>query len=161
MKQPRLPTEPNNQNESPEFATEVGYGRPPFHSRFKPGQSGNRKGRPKGRRNVRTVVERALNQRITVREGGRTRVLTKLEGLVLTMVNKGVQGDAKAQSVLIALFRALGMTADMPPETNMEPVTANDADILEDFLRRQGDSPESIAASEDAGQSPTNKRIES
>src|SRR6516225_1371379 len=58
----------------------VGYGRPPVHSRFKPGQSGNPKGRRKGQRNVRTVVDGELSQRIRVREGNRTRSLTKLDG---------------------------------------------------------------------------------
>ena len=53
----------------------VGYGRPPVHSRFKPGQSGNPKGRRKGQRNVGTVVDGELSQRIKVREGNRTRSL--------------------------------------------------------------------------------------
>ena len=34
---------------------EVGYGKPPKHTRFKPGQSGNSKGRPKGVRNFRRM----------------------------------------------------------------------------------------------------------
>ena len=97
---------------------EIGYGRPPVHSRFKPGQSGNPKGRPKGHRNVRTVVEEALNKRITIREGDRTRSLSKLDGVVLTIVNKALQGDAKAQTALIALLRSLGMTAEVPEPTS-------------------------------------------
>ena len=64
----------------------VGYGKPPAHTQFKPGQSGNPKGRRKGPRNVRTVVEEALNQRIRIKEGDRIRSLTKLDGVILTMV---------------------------------------------------------------------------
>ena len=45
----------------------VGYGRPPVHTRFKAGQSGNPRGRRKGQRNVHTVVDEALSQRITIR----------------------------------------------------------------------------------------------
>jgi hypothetical protein len=73
----------------------VGYGRPPVHSRFKPGQSGNPKGRRKGQRNVRTVVDGELSQRITVREGNRTRSLTKLDAFVVTLVNAALKGDAR------------------------------------------------------------------
>ena len=115
---------------------EVGYRRPPVHRRFKPGQSGNPKGRPKGHRNVRTVVEGALNQRVTIREGDRTRLLTKLEGVVLTMVNKALRGDAKAQTALIQLIRSVGMIEEMPDLTSIEPVTAHDGEIIADYLRR-------------------------
>jgi hypothetical protein len=70
-----------------EHSYAVGYGKPPAHTQFKPGQSGNPKGRRKGPRNVRTVVEEALNQRIRIKEGDRIRSLTKLDGVILTMVS--------------------------------------------------------------------------
>ena len=79
----------------------VGYGRPPVHTRFQPGQSGNPKGRRKGQRNVHTVVTETLNQRIRIREGDRTRSLTKLDGWILTMVSAALKGDAKAHASLI------------------------------------------------------------
>lgn len=59
--------EPNH-----ETSYDVGYGKPPVASRFKPGQSGNPRGRPKNARNVRTLLAAALAQRITIREGERT-----------------------------------------------------------------------------------------
>ena len=52
---------------------EVGYGRPPLHSRFKPGQSGNPKGRAKQSRNMRTIVQQVLSENMQIREGGRLR----------------------------------------------------------------------------------------
>ncbi len=127
---------------------EIGYGRPPEHSRFKPGKSGNTKGRPKGRRNVRTVVEDVLNQRITIREGDRTRSLSKLDGLVLTMVNKALSGDAKALPPLIALLRSVGFINEVPEPTGGEPITAHDGEIIADFLRRHGKSMENATPSE-------------
>ena len=39
---------------------EVGRGKPPLHTRFKPGESGNPKGRPKGVRNFKTDVQATL-----------------------------------------------------------------------------------------------------
>ena len=116
----------------------VGYGRPPVHSRFKPGQSGNPKGRRKGQRNVHTVVDGELSQRIKVREGNRTRSLTKLDGFVVTLVNAALKGDAKACTSLINLLRSLGMTGEPPAATDQKPYTADDESIIADFLRRQG-----------------------
>jgi hypothetical protein len=48
----------------------VGYKRPPTHTRFKPGQSDNPKGRPKHARNLKTEFLEELNEVILVREGG-------------------------------------------------------------------------------------------
>ena len=116
----------------------VGYGRPPVHSRFKPGQSGNPKGRRKGQRNVRTVVDGELSQRIKVREGNRTRSLTKLDAFVVTLVNAALKGDAKAWASLINLLRSLGLIGESPAANDQKPFTADDESIIADFLRRQG-----------------------
>ena len=51
---------------------EVGYGKPPRHTRFKKGQSGNPRGRPSGSKNLKTLLNEALNERVVVtEEGGR------------------------------------------------------------------------------------------
>jgi hypothetical protein len=128
----------------------VGYGRPPTHTRFKPGQSGNPRGRRKGLRNVRTVVEEALNQRVKIREGDRTRSLTKLELTMLTMVTAAAKGDAKAQASLFGLMRSLGMAGETPPPPQSESVTSNDAALIADYLRRQDAESEQIEATEDS-----------
>ena len=73
----------------------VGYGRPPARTQFKPGQSGNPQGRRKGQRNAHTILEDTLNQRITIREGDRTRSLTKLDGVFLTMVAGALKGTPR------------------------------------------------------------------
>ena len=138
-KRPRPPTaSPSDHGQSSDAppAYEIGRGRPPVHSRFKPGQSGNPKGRRKGVRNKRTVVEQALNKRITIREDGRERSLSKFEVLVLTMLNKALQGDVKTQIALFGLLRSFGMIGQEPEPTATEPVTAHDDEIIADFLRR-------------------------
>jgi hypothetical protein len=117
---------------------DVGYGKPPAHTQFKPGQSGNKKGRPKGHRNVRTVVKETLNEKIKVKEGDQIRSLTKFEGIVRTMVNSALNRDAKAQASVMALLRSVGMMDEVPEASNAEPFTANDDVILADYLRRSG-----------------------
>jgi len=127
----------------------VGYGRPPVHSRFKPGQSGNPKGRRKGQRNVHTVVDGELSQRIKVREGNRTRSLTKLDAFVVTLVNAALKGDAKAWASLINLLRSLGLIGESPAANDQKPFTADDESIIADFLRRQGSEEQAPTESND------------
>lgn len=143
-KQPRLPkaSPPDNSPASGRGATfSVGYGKPPVHTRFKPGQSGNSRGRRKGQRNIHTVLDEALSQRITIREGNRTRSLTKLDAVILTMVNAALKGDAKAQASLITMMRSLGLIGEPPQAANQEPFTPDDAALIEEYFRRhQGKS---------------------
>lgn len=82
---------------------EVGYKKPPAHTQFQKGQSGNPSGRPKGSINLATALERELHQRITVKEGGRTRTITKLEAAVKQLINKAASGDPKALALLLNL----------------------------------------------------------
>jgi len=131
-----IETSGSDGRQSSEASHAVGYGRPPRHTRFKPGQCGNPKGRPKRQRNVRTVVEGVLGERITIREGNRTRSLTKFDAMVLTMMNAALKGDAKAQASVIALLRSVGMTDEAPEASHSEPLTADDAAVIADYLRR-------------------------
>ena len=48
---------------------EIGYGKPPKKHQFKPGQSGNRKGRPKGTKNTATLLREILDRKIELRTG--------------------------------------------------------------------------------------------
>ena len=93
---------------------EVGYGKPPKHTRFKPGQSGNPKGRPKGQRNFSTVFDEALNEKISLREGEQTRRVSKLDGLVRVTINNALKGDPKAFASFVQLARMRGFAAEEP-----------------------------------------------
>jgi hypothetical protein len=87
----------------------IGYGQPPKSTRFKPGKSGNPKGRPAGSRNLATDLSDELSQKITVREGGLTQRLTKQRALIKSLMAKALQGDVKATSAMLGLYaRVLG-----------------------------------------------------
>lgn len=75
---------------------EVGYGRPPRQHRFKPGVSGNPRGRPRGARSVETILDEQLAEKVPVKKGGKVRRLSKMELIVTQQVNKAVAGDSKA-----------------------------------------------------------------
>ena len=86
----------------------VGYGRPPVAKQFKPGQSGNPRGRKKGVKNVATIFNDALYRPVKTRTGGRVRTLPKIEAIVEVMLNKALAGDIAAVSKIIELAHKLG-----------------------------------------------------
>lgn len=83
--------------------TAVGYCRPPEHSRFKPGQSGNPSGKPKGTRDMATIAQEALDEIVTVDIAGKSRKLTKRELVIRALVNKAAKGDLRACATLLEL----------------------------------------------------------
>lgn len=86
--------------------TKVGYCNPPEHSRFKTGQSGNPRGRPKGTLNMATVLERTLREKVAITENGKRKIITKLEAAIKQLTNKAASGELKALQLLAALVRS-------------------------------------------------------
>jgi hypothetical protein len=84
----------------------IGYRNPPQRTQFKKGHSGNPKGRPKGKRNLATVLEKTLHEKVVINENGRRKKITKLEAAVKQLVNKAASGDLRALQQLAALARS-------------------------------------------------------
>lgn len=82
---------------------EVGKGRPPISTRFRPGQSGNPKGRPKGRKNLTTLFAEAFAQKLEIKEKGRARKITVKEAIVLRLVKEALDGKLKAIDYLLQI----------------------------------------------------------
>jgi hypothetical protein len=81
----------------------VGYGKPPVHSRFQPGQSGNPTGRRKGIRNLKTDVKRTLTTPVRVKEAGRLRKRSTQEAALMVLREKTLQGDVRALKAFLEL----------------------------------------------------------
>ena len=140
------PCEPNVSSGMPgKGQYEVGYGRPPARTRFKPGQSGNRNGRPAGRPNAKTTVARVINEKVAVREGQKTRNMTKLEAMVQAHAMKAMKGDARSASIVIGLVARMGLLGEQEDET-LAALPQEDAAIVDDFLRRVAGSDKSDAS---------------
>ena len=96
----------------------VGYCKPPRHSRFKKGQSGNPRGRPAGSKNFKTLVTQALNQYIVVTEDGRHRKITKREAVAIGLVNRSATADFRALKILLDILPDTeGQAGPLSPET--------------------------------------------
>jgi hypothetical protein len=79
----------------------VGYGRPPTGSRFRKGQSGNPRGRPRNRRRD-IPYDHVLGQMVTVRDDRGERRVTAAEAFLLQLTKKGLQGDSAAARASLA-----------------------------------------------------------
>ncbi len=121
----------------PEGDYEVGYGRPPKRSRFKPGQSGNPKGRPKGRKNIHTILEETLFRLVTITENGRKRKVPAIEALFLSLLRKSLDGDMRALEKLTKQLPMLqaAMAADEAREGGEAVDPETDAEALAEFTR--------------------------
>jgi hypothetical protein len=86
----------------------VGPGRPPIHGQFKPGQSGHPEGRPKGRLNNTTAVERVMKIKFRVSDGETVRQLPLLAANLLTHGLKGAKGDARSAGLALKYAEKLG-----------------------------------------------------
>jgi hypothetical protein len=136
----------------------VGYGKPPRHAGFQKGRSGNPKGRPKGSKNLATLVNQALDETVMVTEDGRRRRVTKREQVITQLVNKSAAADLRAIKQLTDIVQRVERRSDgseAPPQR--AKLTAPDREVVDLFvarLRRQIAAEAAEAAAAAAGAEP-------
>ena len=113
----------------PKKPYEVGYGRPPLHSRFQPGQTGNPRGRPKGHTNIATELKEALEQKVEVNVNGKRKKLRMSQAIVVGLVNRAAKGNPRDVMNLFQLMGRVGLSA--PDQT---PDTPQDIPGIDDLL---------------------------
>ena len=86
------------------------YRKPPVHTRFKKGQSGNPRGRPA--KNLAALLAAALNEKMTVTENGKRRQATKREAVIAQLVKKSASAALRATKMLIDMLREVEKRAD-------------------------------------------------
>src|SRR5258708_10837881 len=104
----------------------VGYGCPPVHSQFKPGQSGNPSGRAKGSQNLKTLFNKILSEEVSLREGAGVKKVSKAEAVLRGVVLGALKGDPRSMAMLLRLAEQAGGFEDQRSEiTRIERVIVN------------------------------------
>jgi hypothetical protein len=114
--------------EKMEMVDEVGFKKPPLHSRFRKGCSGNSKGRPKGTKNLRTDLSEVLQERITVPMGDRKVRISKQRALVMALYAKSLKGDSRSATILLNLMLRVPGFADAADKID-EPLDENEQEL--------------------------------
>lgn len=113
---------------------ESGYGRPPKHSQFKKGRSGNPQGRPKGASSFKADLAAELQEKLSLTENGKERKVTKQRAFIKTLTAAAIKKDIRAVNALLACMRYFGVGAE---EQAVENVDVEDLDLLENYLVQQ------------------------
>ena len=116
---------------------EVGYGKPPRRHQFKPGQSGNPKGRKKGVKNEITILQELLQHTVALNERGKTRKIILLEAILRKVAEDGLRGNIKSVGFLLNRYYAAAAG-----DTAQADLSEDDKVVLEAYLRDFKNKPE-------------------
>ena len=118
----------------------VGYRSPPREHQFRPGQSGYRKGRPKGSKNTPTLLREILDRKIEVRSASAIRKISVREAILTRFTESALKGDTKSAAFLLQRYDA----AETAHEQSNDTPNRDEQEIidtyLEAYLRKNGES---------------------
>lgn len=109
----------------------VGYGNPPRHAQFKPGQSGNLAGKPRGTKNHDTILNQILFRRLPIRDRGKVRHVPVIEAIFLKFAEEALRGNPKAAAFLLNRYAPIPLD-----ETNSRDLSGEEDQILQAFAQR-------------------------
>ncbi|HEU5046642.1 MAG TPA: DUF5681 domain-containing protein [Rickettsiales bacterium] len=113
----------------------IGYGKPPATTRFKPGRSGNPKGRKKGVKNFASVFQEELEAYITITENGERKAIPKKLAIIKQLINKALSGDPKSIAMLVNIYRQNDNHQSDTRAASMEELLEEDQKILKHHRR--------------------------
>jgi len=124
----------------------IGYGKPPRHSQFKPGQSGNPRGRPKAAKGLKTIVRETMTAKVPVRTAAGERKMSRMEAVMHKTIELAMKGNPRALAQLIALYGAAVPDASTQDSAAIpEDLSATDMKILAELrtsiLAEAGERP--------------------
>ena len=130
------PSAPGEPAAKPDDGYVVGYGKPPKHTQFKPGQSGNPKGKPRGTKHLRTIIQEEANAIIKIKEGNKLKKITKKEALIKSLMAKGIKGETKSIEKAIRLIGEIEAKV-LEDKGIQEAYSEDDLAVLSSFLKMQ------------------------
>jgi len=114
----------------------VGRGRPPLHTRFKKGQSGNPRGPRPRPKNLPALLAAALNEQVSVSADGDLRQMTKREAVVAQLVDMSAGADLRAMKMLIDMLKDIEERTGKAPPPKAAALTPADEEVVENLLAR-------------------------
>jgi hypothetical protein len=134
----RTPASPKRRPSASETSDRTGYGKPPREHQFRPGQSGNSKGRPRGAKNTATLLREILDRRIEVRSGNTIRKITVREAMLTRFAESALKGDTKSAAFLLQRYDS----GEAAQEHADNPITVEEQEIIDRYVqayqKRQG-----------------------
>ena len=119
---------------------DIGYGRPPKETRFKPGQSGNPKGRKKSPpSSLGEDLTRLLNMPISVVENGNLKKMPTRKALLKKLTTQALKGDVRSIKLLLDMAKEAGNTQSNIQEA--EVMSEDDAAILGAYFASRQNTP--------------------
>ncbi len=116
----------------------AGYMRPPREYRWNKGQSGNPKGRPRGRRNLAAALTAVLHESVIREVDGEEREMTRLEAITRELVKGAEQGDPRLLHELLGEIHKNDSRAEL--DASGEPLAEIDREVLEALYARVRDA---------------------
>jgi len=114
---------------------QVGYGRPPHHTRWRPGQTGNpKRKRGKAPPGADEIIDALLDKRLTVVRNGENQTLTGFQAIVVQLLAKVSLGN---QGALKAFLRLID-TAPAPDDKKRILIRSSGPNYIEDTEPEKG-----------------------
>lgn len=134
---PVPPPEPSIPPDQDDADYEVGYRRPPAATRFKRGQSGNPRGRPKKKEppSFNNLLQETLNEAVRVTEGGKPKKYTLQELSLKSTAAKAAKGDLRAMTLVQKMVK--DHPPKPPPPTETQILPQSDQEILDRYIERR------------------------
>lgn len=106
----------------------VGYGKPPKSTQYRPGQSGNSKGRPKQDETLKGIAEKELKRKVTIMESGKQRKVSYKTAIMKRCIASAAQGNMRS---LEFLSKILSQTGPIQAE---QELTASEQEIWDMYF---------------------------
>jgi hypothetical protein len=113
----------------------VGKYRPPLHGRFKKGDGRKRPGRPKGSKNIATLVLEAAEAQVEVTLDGKKRRISKKQSAAIQLANAGAMGDPKLLLKFIDLIAEIEAQAEAARPSEY-PFSDVDKKVIREIYKR-------------------------